>query len=44
MKSINTEDYEERQKQMRIKYGSNKTRQNYYSSKMGGASGMSGHS
>jgi hypothetical protein len=30
-KSINTEDLEERQRQMRIKYGSNKTKLNYYS-------------
>jgi len=34
------DDYEERQKQMRIKYGSNKTKQNYYSSRMGGVLGQ----
>lgn len=43
-KTIDKDDFEEKQKQMRIKYGSNKTKQNYYSSRMGGAAGMSGHS
>jgi hypothetical protein len=30
------EDYDLRQQQLRIKYGSNKTKQNYYSSRLGG--------
>jgi hypothetical protein len=30
------EDYESRQQHLRIKYGSNKTKQNYYSSRLGG--------
>ena len=35
-------DYEQRQRELRIKYGSNKTKQNYYSSRMGGALAASG--
>ena len=38
VKTINNDDYEERQRQLRIKYGSNKTKMktNYYSSRMSG--------
>jgi hypothetical protein len=34
IKDMQQEDYEVRQQQLRIKYGSNKTKQNYYSSRM----------